>query len=79
MLRFGESDTAQRFGETSGRRPLTGIDLDRRRSREIRRLEQIVGSAASLRVYDPRSSRAPTPVCVLRAAASLVRGAALSR
>lgn len=34
--------------ETLGRSPLTGIELARRRSREIRRLEQVVGSAVVL-------------------------------
>jgi hypothetical protein len=47
------------LGETSGRSPLTGIELGRWRSREVRRLEQVVGGAVVLHVYDARSGRAP--------------------
>jgi len=50
------------LGETSGRSPLTGIELGRRRSREIRRLEQVVGGAVVLERLRPAlRSRAPRP------------------
>lgn len=36
MLRFARATPRKRWGETSGRSPLTGIELGRRRSREVR-------------------------------------------
>jgi hypothetical protein len=48
VLRFGESDSRLALGETSGRSPLTGVELRQGRSREVRRLEQVVGTAVVL-------------------------------
>ena len=48
MLRFGESDSRLTLGETSGRGPLTGVELRHGRSREVTRLEQVVCSAVVL-------------------------------
>jgi hypothetical protein len=62
VLRFGESDIAQRWARGPGRRLLTGIDLGRRRSREITRLDQVLVSAVVLaRLATRLWSRTPVP------------------
>jgi hypothetical protein len=50
------------FGETSGRRPLTGIQLGRGRAREITRLDQVVVRAVVLaRLRPALRPRTPPP------------------
>ena len=62
MLRFDKSDTAQHWATRPAGSPLAGIELGRRRSREVRRLEQFVGSAVVLARLRPALwSRNPTP------------------
>jgi hypothetical protein len=46
------------LGETFAGSPLTGIELGRRRSREVTRLEQVVGSAYAPTRLCPSSGRA---------------------
>ena len=67
---------------TFGRSPLTGIELGRRRSREVRRLEQVIGRAVVLaRLRPALRSRTPRPdaITVLSAAPARSRGSGRAR